>query len=306
MKKIDFHIHVNDPIPIDETVENIKDMMARCGYDGVGIMSLNYHDAHDFLDYGCNERALLLREKLPGSYAFAALDHRRDFVEQAKEFMAMGFDGIKMLEGKPSEYRRYGYGMDDERFEPFFAYAEKEQIPLMIHNNDPAHHWDPDKVTDRMRERGWFYDETMPSRQWFFDVMENILARHPYLRAALAHAGFYADRLETADRLLDACPNLRLDLTPALIIFAQFSRQPDAPAFFKKHIDRLTYGTDADNDLTGPRRELNDKKVRIMKHFYEGSDEEVMTYKTPIISLRLDEKSLAKIYAENALAFMKK
>lgn len=104
MKKIDFHVHINNRIPIDDTVKYFNDMCKRFGYCGVGIMSIiagsSYGD-----DPGCNDRALKLKQLMPGSFAFAALDHKRDFISQTREYMLSGFDGIKILEGKPSVYR---------------------------------------------------------------------------------------------------------------------------------------------------------------------------------------------------------
>ena len=44
-----------------------------------------------------NDVTMELKRRIPGCYAFAGLDHGKDFIEQAKLFMEQGFDGIKML-----------------------------------------------------------------------------------------------------------------------------------------------------------------------------------------------------------------
>ena len=55
------------------------------------------------------------------------------FLEQAKFYMAAGFDGIKMIEGRLQQRSVCG-AFSDEKYEAVFAYAEKEQIPVLREN----------------------------------------------------------------------------------------------------------------------------------------------------------------------------
>ena len=303
MKKLDFHVHINSRITEDQTVEYFTDMMKRHSYCGVGMMSLMYGGSHDD-DPDCNARALRLRERLPGSVAFGSVSYDKPLGDQPRELMAQGFDGIKLLDGKPSVYRRFGLFVDGEEFDPFFAYCEKEQIPVLLHNNDPARNWDLSQADERAIKNGWVYDETVPPQSRFYESVERLMARHPDLRIALAHLGFYSDKLDVAARLLDDHPNMFLDITPALIIYKELSENPDAPEFFNKYSDRLIYGTDADNGLFGFAREYNDKKVGVITAFLEKGDAEVEGVK--IRSLDLPRKKLEDIYFNNAMRFMKK
>ena len=308
MKKLDFHVHILDDIPVEESIRHFKELCDRKGYEGVGIMSLVHDDTTGYRP-DANHDALTIKKALPASYAFASLDHQRDFVEQTKEYMEQGFDGIKLLEGKPSCYRINGIGYDHPRFEPFFAYCEAEQIPLMIHVNDPKTFWDAEKVSESAKRNGWFYgDGTMPSHEDFKQVLENVLARHPRLRAAVAHLGFYADELQRAADLLDKYPNLYFDITPALPIYYQLCETPtESKAFFEKYHTRLIYGTDSYNDLTegGKRRAFNDKKTDILTAFF-GDGEPREMYNHRITPISLSDEMLENIYYNNALAFMKK
>ena len=304
MKKIDFHVHINSPITTEKTVENFKDMSERFGYDGVGIMSIIAGTDYGY-DPECNARALKIKQMMPGSFAFAALDHKRDFIEQTKEYMASGFDGIKLLEGKPSLYRYYGYGIDCQRFHEFFDYAQCKQIPIMLHNCDPEQNWDITRADKRAIEKGWCYDDKIPPQSYFYDALENILNKFPRLRMAIAHMGFYSDKLDTAARLLDSCPNLYFDITPALIIYSQLSENKDSYEFFRKYSSRLIYGTDADSELCGFTREYNDKKVRVITAFLERIEPcEIDGIK--INPIGLEKSALQRIYAENALGFINK
>lgn len=302
MKKIDFHIHPSKNISVKESAAFMRDMCQRFGYETVGIMAALHSSQGDFPD--ANRYALQLKELLPGSVAFASLDHTGDFVEQTKRYMSSGFEGIKLLEGKPTEYRYHGYGFEHPRFDAFFAYAEREQIPIVLHNNDPLVHWDRERISPSAFAKGWYYDSTFPSQEHFFRVLETQLEKFPGLRVAIAHLGFYSNDLDRAERLLEMCPNLRFDITPALIIYGELSETPERTrAFFRKYHDRLIYGTDASTNLVDSARELNDKKNVIMDHFFTGTDpREIGGYH--IVPVQLEKYMLENIYYNNAMRFI--
>ena len=305
MKKIDFHIHLsnNNIIPIEQSVENLTRYCKSKNLCGVCILGLYVSSSGE--NRYCNDRALAISKAMPDSYAFAGLLPDRDYVEQAKEYMEKGFKGIKLIEGKPSMYRRYGSGYEHPRFEAFFDYAEKNEIPLIIHNNDPARNWNKSLMSPSSIKKGWYYDESMPSHDYFTKVMEDVFDRHPMLHAALAHFGFYSNKIDGAVRLMEKCPNLMMDMTPAPIIYEQFSDTPEQTRdFILKYQDRMFYGTDVINIIEGSVKELNDRKTAIMDAFYEGKGEYTVG-KYRIVGMNLDESILKKIYYDNAMNFIK-
>lgn len=302
MKKIDFHIHNHLHTTPQEAVGYLKDMMERHGYEGVGVMASLHSSRGPYPT--SNEDALEICRLLPGSIAFAGLDHERDFVEQTKEYLARGFKGIKLLEGKPSEWRYRGYGYEHPRFDAFFAYCEKEQIPLLIHNNDPLENWDLSKADERAIKMGWVYDDTVPDQAWFFEQLENRLYQFPKLRVALAHFGFYSNDIPKAEKLMEHCPNLMMDITPAILIYPQLSETPEAAeAFFRKYHDRIIYGTDADSKLVDFARSYNDTKVEIITHFLEGDAPREIAGRW-IHPVKLEKEMLENIYFNNAMRFI--
>ena len=303
MKKIDFHVHITDnDISVAQSIENFSRLCERQQLAGMCILAAE-HSSSGFHP-NSNENALEISRALGGSFAFATLLQDRDFVEQAKEYMEMGFKGIKLLQGKPSEFRYFGYGYEHPRYDAFFAYAEKHAIPLIIHNNDPAKHWDITKMSRSSIEKGWYYDETMPSNEYFFGVMENVLEKYPDLCAALAHMGFYSDQIERATAYMEKCPNLMMDMTPAPIIYEQLSCTPDQTKdFICRYQDRLFYGTDVSNKIEGDVKELNERKVALMKAFYEG-DGEYFDGKYRVMGMNIDRSILEKIYYKNAMRFI--
>ena len=306
MKKIDFHVHIdNDEVTVEDSARYFNEMCERKGYEGVGIMALT-HDSQMFHP-ACNERALAIKALVPGAVAFGSPHHNGDFVEQVEELMSRGFSGIKLLGGKPSQYREFGYSFEHPRYEALFAYCEKYGVPLTVHNNDPLVHWDITKVSPRTIANGWVYDEKIPSQEWFFLTMEAVLARHPRLKIALAHFGFYANDLPRATALMEMYGGLMMDITPAPPIYVELSQTPkESEAFFRKYHDRIIFGTDVDNGIFGRVREFNDTKTEMIGTFLEGTEPRVVKDKYPITPISLEPHMLENIYYHNAMRFIGK
>lgn len=303
MKKMDFHVHIsNDQTDVKRSVQYFEELSERNGLDGLCIMSAVMSSNGKHPD--CNEKALEIIKGHENWYAFASLHHEIDFVEQTKEYMDRGFRGIKMLEGKPTVYRNYGYGFEHPRFEPFFDYCEKNAVPLLIHNNDPLIHWDINKISERALRKGWYYDSTFPPQEYFFETLESVLKRHPNLHVALAHFGFYSDNIDRCVHYMEMCPNLIMDMTPAMIIYGQLSETPEkAKAFLMKYQDRILYGSDVSNCIEGEVREMNDTKTRLMHTFFEGTKEEEIGGFL-IRGMNLPGEVLKKLYFDNGMRFM--
>lgn len=305
MKKLDFHVHIDADISTDESARYFRDMRERHGYEGVAIMSI--YRPNDPCEPTCNEKALALKERLGSSYAFAALLPDEDFALQAEKYMRSGFDGIKLIRGgKPNHHRRQGFAYDDVRYDEFFSLAEERQIPIMMHVNDPAYSWDITKATKRAIEQGWVYDESYPSHEFFYSVVDRVLNEHPRLNLALAHMGFYTEDLGRAVGLLEKYEGLKLDITPALNIYFEMSEYPEvARDFFVRYHDRLIFGTDASNELVGGAREYNDKKNLITSTFLAGKYLSEQSFESKIIRpIGLEEELLECIYYKNALDFI--
>ena len=302
MKKIDFHVHVQGNLSVESAANGFRDMCQRHGYSGVGIMSLYYKD---FLE--CNDFVLKVKDALKDSYAFAALLPGEDFATQAKRLMSSGFDGIKLIRGgKPNYQRLFGYTYDAPIYEDFFALAEEDQIPILMHSNDPALNWDISRASQRAIDNGWVYDETYPSHEFFYSVIDRVLEKHPKLNIAIAHLGFYSEDIDRAIDLLERYPSLKFDITPALNIYFEMSEYRDkARKFFCDYNDRLIFGTDAENPLIGFSREYNDRKNLITNTFLSGDRESEHVFDGKIIRpIGLDDTVLENVYYNNAIRFV--
>ena len=64
-----------------------------------------------------------------------------DFPTQIEELEKIGFDGIKLIEGKPTMHRTIGKNLLHPEFDKFFAEAEKRGTHLVFHVADPDEFW---------------------------------------------------------------------------------------------------------------------------------------------------------------------
>jgi predicted TIM-barrel fold metal-dependent hydrolase len=165
-----------------------------------------------------------------------------DLVEQAKRIKEIGFDGIKMWEGKPVGYIVLPDRLDGPFFEPYFAWMEGQNFPIILHLADAPRFWNPNRIGLEL----WSYArEPYPTRQEMYDQAEAILARHPKLKLILAHFLFLWGELPQARRFLEAHPSVAFDLTPGVQGYVELGQDIDtARRFFLDFQDRLVYGTD--------------------------------------------------------------
>lgn len=262
----DNHAHLAFEKPIEETVTCFKNILDFFNYEAMNVLALPSYSITE------NYKALYCKSRLaPHIFASAGIEHYLDardtkeyYTNLIRKYHAMGFDGIKILEGKITTYRDVKMQINDRRFDGFYQYAEEHRLPIVMHLGDPAHFWDPSKATPYAISRGWVYTEDEPSLEMLRSWVDDILARFPKLTLILAHFYFMGDELTRAAKLLDTYDNVHFDLTPGGEMFVGFSKNPmEARAFFEKYQNRLLYGSDmynafdspekADAEMAGPR-----------------------------------------------------
>ena len=137
-------------------------------------------------------------------------------------------------------------GFDEPCWEPLWAYLEETQFPVLWHLNDPESCWGPEEEAPRHIRLGKeLYDDTFVNNEEQYRQMENIMKRHPKIKFIFAHLYFMSAQLPRLAALLDAYPNMMVDVTPGLEIYVNLSKNTEeASAFFEKYQDRILYGTD--------------------------------------------------------------
>ncbi len=170
-----------------------------------------------------------------------------DLLRQAKMYYEMGFDGIKMLDGKPTIRKASGVPLDDKSYDPMFSFMEDTQFPILYHINDPVEFWDEKRVPEWARKAGYLYDSSIPSAEQIKQEAIGILKKHPKLNLTIAHFFFLSnsDDYELACSLMEQYENLFFDVTPGWEMFEGFGRNYDKwRGFISRYADRIVFGTD--------------------------------------------------------------
>jgi predicted TIM-barrel fold metal-dependent hydrolase len=244
---------------------------------------------------------------MPGmdySALWADVDHRwtYSFPQQIDRLIAMGCDGLKMINGKPNCRKDSGIALDSVLYRAYFAKLAETGFPVLWHVNDPEEFWDPAAAPEWARGPGWLYDDTYPTNQSLYDECERVLAAFPTLKIIFAHFYFLSDFLDRAAALLDRFPNVHLDLAPGIEMLHNFSKRPQAARdFFLKYQDRIVFGTDF-----SPRFLLS--RIWVVRNFLETdetfhvpTDDHLFwpDHRTMITGIKLPDAALRKIYADN-------
>jgi predicted TIM-barrel fold metal-dependent hydrolase len=189
-------------------------------------------------------------------YASGALDYVQGWADPARmpevlasqvaTLQAIGFDGLKIVEGKPMVRKMLGIPFDGPEYAQVWAALEEQGFPVVFHVADPEEFWDASHCPDWARAQGWFYgDGTFVLKEDLYAEVDRVLERHPGLKIIFAHFYVLSADLGRAGEFLDAHPNVCFDLTPGVEMYFNFARTLDASRdFLMRYQDQLVYGTD--------------------------------------------------------------
>lgn len=305
---LDSHIHIRGYHDLASTL-GIMERIAEIEHlKGWSVLSLSGWDRDSAAQ---NALCITCKALYPGCRAYAGLDHFRSGLdrspegrlEQAKTFLAMGFDGLKLIESKPSSRKLLPEGLNSATYEPMFEYLEREQIPITWHVADPEENWDESKCDQYAKEHGWFYgDGTHLSLQEIYAEVFEVLERHPNLNVTFAHFFFLSKNRKEAERLLERYPNVCLDFTPGQEMFYNFDKDYEGwRDFFLRRSGRLILGTDngwgdeptPDEKVTGGCSNLE-----ILRTYFTSSGP-VKVWNGVLRGMALPEAALSRIFSEN-------
>lgn len=281
----------------------------------------------------CTEDALRLKALYPDrffvtggldltEYVRGGEDMGRRLAVFAKDLISRGCDGVKMLEGKPQLRQAFPIpDFDLPCWDAYWTYMEEEQIPLLMHVNDPASFWDRENVPEWAAKMGWFYDDTYINNEEQYRQILTVLSRHPGLRVTFAHFFFMSESLDRLGDILARYPNVMTDLTPGIELYDNLSRTPDKTReFFDTFHDRIIYGTDIGSrfvygNKTGKPfdEKENTRRHQIVRDFLTGKEPLTVdcdghfVHDRPefeMIPLGLDGERLDEILSGNFLRFI--
>ncbi len=239
---LDCHVHVLNGSPQDVEQGN------RIQKEKYGYVCGNFLSVEGMDDASQNALAIYYKLLDPNNYAFGGLHYRfqYDFAQEAERLYAIGLDGLKMIESKPTERKRLGYAQDDPRYDRLYAKLAELNMPLLLHVNDPPQFWDAYACPDWARQNGWFYgDGSYPSYEQILAESIAMLEHHPKLRVCFAHLLFLSGDECRLRALLERFPNVLLDITAGTEMYYSFDSRPTAwRQFFLDYCERILFGTD--------------------------------------------------------------
>jgi len=235
--------------------------------------------------------------------------------ERLRDSASRGARGLKVWKPLGLGARDPGgrlVAVDDARLDPLWSTAADLGMPVVIHVGDPAAFFKPlDSTNERWEELqahpDWHFwptraahDQAAPGFPPLEEVLAGfgtLVARHPKTTFVGAHVASSAEDLEFVGRLLDANPNLSVDIAERI---GELGRQPySARAFFLKYQDRILFGLDLP-----PDRRTYQLHYRFLETFDEsfdyGTGPMPRQGRWQIHGIGLPDDVLRKVYRENA------
>ena len=195
--------------------------------------------------------------------------------------------------------------IDDARLDPLFARAAELGVFIMFHTADPAAFFLPtDAHNERFEELSahpdWSFYGSAFSREELLAQRNRVFARHPKTRFVAAHMGEQPEDLASLTAMLDAHPNVHLDMSARL---AELGRQPfTARRFFLRFADRILFGADL----------LPEESMYRGHYRFFETDDEYFDYPShasrqgrwQIYGLALPDAVLERVYRGNAIELL--
>ncbi len=264
-------------------------------------------------DYIDNLRAMYFKCAFaPNAYAYAGLQYDKldlsdkkavaeDLLRQVKEFRKVGYDGMKMYEGHPNLHKILGYDLDDEVYDLFFDYCEKENFPIIMHLANAEYMWHKDQISEYWLQRGCCFDETFPSFNRLLEEVIKMLEKHPKLNFTLAHFGFMTYDRKIAEKFM-SFENTKMDVCPGTNNYVNITEDRGYwRDFFIRFADKIVYGTDTYNfDYENQAQFVKISGIRpsMVERFLETDD--TFDYAgNKLTGIKLPKKVLKKIYYSN-------
>ena len=289
---IDAHAHIMTIETCVQKPHAITVMERSNGYDNFCILSL------EAMHKGQNDACFSLAQK-DGCYVFAGIDHSGgNYARQAQQLIQKGAAGFKMIEGKPTVYKKLQESLNSDPLMEFYRYLEHHNIPLLLHAGDPPEFWSKESAPSWAVENGWTYDsQGFVSLEQIRDEVTCIADNFPKLKMVLAHFYFLAHDLEAVVKIFDTYPAIIFDICPGTEMFVHFSkRSDDWRRFFIDNAPRIIFGTDNyDGDYA------NKKEINRMIHCFLQTPFYYKVWDMELKGINLPQDVMEMIYHRNFL-----
>ncbi len=257
----DCHFHSTRIYPIKKSVENYRHIIDFFNVNKFLILAMN--EATFEINDANNIETIYYKDVFPNRcYAYASFSHKGEdwesedgLLNQVKRFEKLGFDGIKMLEGKPELRFREEIArpLNDERYVRAFKYCEEKGIPMLIHCGNFK----------------------SPYTLQLADELEDLMNKCPCLRVTMAHFANLSHNYDKLCEMMESHPNLTIDLAIGGDFIKLFGDDQELwKPFLIKYQDRILNGTDTYNQFFTDEDEANDVGIRfeIVRNLFEAKE----------------------------------
>jgi predicted TIM-barrel fold metal-dependent hydrolase len=188
---------------------------------------------------------------------------------------------------------------DDPRMDPLFEKCADLKIPVNLHISEDKWMYEKmDSTNDGlMNAAEWEVriENGAKTHEEMLERLENTVKKHPRTIFIAAHLANCCADLNVLGNFFDKYPNLYADISARYGEIAPIPRF--VHDFIEKYQDRFVYGTDMS---------FNERIYRVTFRILETSDEHfyetgLFGYHWPLYGLYLSDKTLKKLYRDNAL-----
>lgn len=233
----------------------------------------------------------------PGWEKHAVAELERCYKAGAKGVGELGDKGLGEFYSNP--VKGYGLHIDDPQMKPLLQKCAELGMPVSIHVAEDEWMYLPSDSTNDglMNAAQWKVDMTKKGildHDQLIQTLENAVKNNPNTTFIACHLANNCADLSVLGRLFDTYPNLYADIAARYGELAPVPRY--VRAFIEKYQDRILYGTDM-----GTGKMMYTTTFRILEtadeHFYKR---ELFNYHWPLYGLSLSDKTLQKVYGDNA------
>ena len=243
-----------------------------------------------------------------GGFAYWMSDDGPGLRAQLEEMMDVGYDGLKMIEGKPTSRRvDPALALDHPRYNLAGEWLQETGWHILNHVNDPEEFWFPDQVPSwsSSSSSGGYWETTqfLPKEQ-HYQEHERWVERYPNMNIMMAHAYFLSNFPDRLTALFERFPNISIDLCPGIEMYEGFTKYRDQwLTFFPKYQDRIVFGTD--NRLSHLEQNVGHDgsyydRIAYMRRFLE-TDDKFEAWGYNLHGFALPAGVIDKIYSGNYL-----
>lgn len=242
-KLIDSHVHLGDTGRFTD-LDTYRDSFP---FQHLVLISLP-----DPLRVNFNTELLSYKKRNPSrTYILGEFDYRPTappLVDQLGALHAAGFDGLKLILGKPAFSHKFGIHLKESRFQDVFTAASEafpSPFPILVHLGDPLYFWDTSGNRTTAEPPPWSYGpEVAPFEEWIL-LAEELVESFPRTVLIFPHLLFLAHDLDRLERILCKRGGVYTDLAPGNYFYRDLAIQKNRTLeFFSRCRDRILFGSD--------------------------------------------------------------